>query len=62
MFKRSSDPEEHNYLYAIPAAAAISAYGAGHLLGECSKLVSSWKSSMLVFIQQEYEVTMDGWL
>lgn len=33
MFKRDTDPIEHNYLYAIPAAATIAAYGAGHFLG-----------------------------
>lgn len=39
MFKRDTDPEEHNYLYAIPAAAAITAYGAGHILGELTNFL-----------------------
>jgi NAD(P) transhydrogenase len=33
MFKRATDPPEHNYLYAIPAGALIGGFGAGHLAG-----------------------------
>ncbi|KAK9824598.1 hypothetical protein WJX72_011597 [[Myrmecia] bisecta] len=33
MFKRPDDPEEHNHLYAIPAAAMIGTYAVGHLAG-----------------------------
>ena len=33
LFRRPSDPPEYNKLYAIPAAAALAAYAAGHLAG-----------------------------
>lgn len=33
MFRRSSDPNEHNYLYAIPAAAMLSGFAYGHMQG-----------------------------
>ncbi|XP_038058518.1 NAD(P) transhydrogenase, mitochondrial-like [Patiria miniata] len=33
MFRRPGDPPEYNYLYGIPAAAAIGTYLAGHLSG-----------------------------
>jgi len=33
MFKRDSDPSEHNYLYGIPAAALLGGYMAGHSMG-----------------------------
>ena len=33
MFKRPTDPKEHNYLYAIPGAGAIGALLAAHASG-----------------------------
>ena len=33
MFKRAGDPAEHNYLYAIPAAAYLGAYYLGTVNG-----------------------------
>lgn len=33
LFRRESDPEEHNHLYAIPAATMIAGYGLGSLAG-----------------------------
>lgn len=33
MFKRPGDPEEHNYLYAIPGGALLAGAAAGHLAG-----------------------------
>jgi NAD(P) transhydrogenase len=36
MFKRKSDPEEHNYLYAIPGALTVSAIGAAYYTGSLS--------------------------
>lgn len=33
MFKRPTDPPEHNYLYALPAAAFLGAYGYGVAAG-----------------------------
>jgi H+-translocating NAD(P) transhydrogenase len=33
MFKRPDDPEEHNYLYALPTAAMLSLYSAGYAFG-----------------------------
>ena len=33
MFKRPGDPEEHNGLMAIPAAAVIGSYALGHVAG-----------------------------
>jgi NAD(P) transhydrogenase len=33
MFKRASDPPEHNYLYAIPGVAGIGALLAAHMAG-----------------------------
>lgn len=33
MFKRKTDPAEHNYLYAIPGVAAIGALLAAHTAG-----------------------------
>lgn len=37
MFKRPGDPPEHNYLYSIPAAAFLGAYGYAALAG-CSEI------------------------
>nr|CAD7407571.1 unnamed protein product [Timema poppensis] len=34
MFKRSSDPPEHNYLYTIPLAAFMGTYGYGAMAGD----------------------------
>ena len=34
MFKRPGDPEEHNYLYAIPGAALLAGAAAGHVAGQ----------------------------
>ena len=36
MFKRKTDPEEHNYLYAIPAALTLSAIGGAYYTGSLS--------------------------
>lgn len=33
MFKRKTDPKEHNYLYGIPAVASIGGLLAAHLAG-----------------------------
>jgi H+-translocating NAD(P) transhydrogenase len=33
MFKRPGDPEEHNYLYAIPTGTMLAAYAAGYAAG-----------------------------
>mmetsp|Transcript_22339 Transcript_22339/g.16798 ORF Transcript_22339/g.16798 Transcript_22339/m.16798 type:complete len:149 (-) Transcript_22339:1253-1699(-) len=33
MFKRKTDPTEHNYLYAIPGTAAIGALLGAHMMG-----------------------------
>lgn len=33
MFKRPTDPIEHNYLYGIPAAVLVGGYAAGHFAG-----------------------------
>jgi H+-translocating NAD(P) transhydrogenase len=33
MFRRETDPKEHNYLYAIPGAVCIGSYAAGNVLG-----------------------------
>lgn len=33
MFKRKTDPTEHNYLYALPGLAAISALLGAHMMG-----------------------------
>ena len=33
MFKRPTDPVEHNNLFAIPAAALIAGWAAGRFLG-----------------------------
>jgi H+-translocating NAD(P) transhydrogenase len=33
MFKRPTDPKEHNYLYGIPGVAAIGALLAAHAAG-----------------------------
>lgn len=33
MFRRPTDPTEYNYLYAVPAAALVGSYAAGHLAG-----------------------------
>jgi NAD(P) transhydrogenase len=33
MFKRKTDPEEHNYLYAVPGVAAIGSLLAAHVAG-----------------------------
>lgn len=34
MFKRPDDPPQYNKLYAIPGAAMLAAYAAGHYTGE----------------------------
>ena len=34
MFRRPTDPQEYNYLYAVPGAALVGAYAAGHMAGE----------------------------
>lgn len=36
MFKRKTDPEEHNYLYAIPAVLAMGTIGAAYSMGALS--------------------------
>jgi len=36
MFKRKTDPEEHNYLYGIPAALSMTAIGAAYYTGTLS--------------------------
>ena len=36
MFKRKTDPEEHNYLYGIPAALSMAAIGAAYYSGTLS--------------------------
>lgn len=36
MFKRKTDPEEHNYLYGIPAALSLTAIGAAYYSGTLS--------------------------
>lgn len=36
MFKRKTDPEEHNYLYNIPAAVSLAAIGAAYSTGALS--------------------------
>ena len=33
MFKRKTDPEEHNYLYAIPGIASIGGLLGAHMMG-----------------------------
>ena len=33
MFKRPTDPPEHNGLFALPAAAMLAVYAAGHFTG-----------------------------
>jgi NAD(P) transhydrogenase len=33
MFKRKTDPAEHNYLYGIPGTAAIGSLLAAHMMG-----------------------------
>lgn len=33
MFRRPTDPAEYNYLYAVPGAALVGSYAAGHLAG-----------------------------
>ena len=33
MFKRKTDPTEHNYLYAIPGIASIGGLLAAHMAG-----------------------------
>jgi len=33
MFRRPTDPAEYNYLYAVPGAALVASYAAGHLSG-----------------------------
>lgn len=38
MFRRPGDPEEHNYLYAIPAAGLVGAYALGHAAGGQRKI------------------------
>jgi H+-translocating NAD(P) transhydrogenase len=34
MFKRPGDPEEHNRLYAIPAAALMGGFAVGQIAGD----------------------------
>jgi hypothetical protein len=34
MFKRPDDPPEYNQLFAIPGAAMLATYAAGHFTGE----------------------------
>ena len=34
MFRRPTDPAEYNYLYAVPGAALVGSYAAGHLSGK----------------------------
>ncbi len=34
MFRRPTDPAEYNYLYAVPGAALVASYAAGHLSGK----------------------------
>ena len=36
MFRRPTDPAEYNYLYAVPGAALVGSYAAGHLSGNDS--------------------------
>ena len=36
MFKRPGDPEEHNYLYAIPGGALMAGAAVGHFAGEAA--------------------------
>ena len=36
MFKRPTDPPEYNQLYAIPGAAMLAVYAAGHFTGACA--------------------------
>nr|CAD7604584.1 unnamed protein product [Timema genevievae] len=40
MFKRSSDPPEHNYLYTIPLAAFMGTYGYGAMVGDYPEIHS----------------------
>ena len=41
MFRRPTDPTEYNYLYAVPGAALVGSYAAGHLSGDTSILSAS---------------------
>ena len=40
MFRRPGDPQEHNYLYAIPAGALLGGFAVGHYAGADRSLIN----------------------
>ncbi len=42
MFKRPTDPPEYNHLFAIPGAAMLATYAAGHFTGGRGKGLEGW--------------------
>jgi H+-translocating NAD(P) transhydrogenase len=50
MFKRKGDPEEHNYLYAIPALATAGGVIASHYAGLSSIYSMGYLASSLCCI------------
>ena len=61
MFRRPTDPAEYNYLYAVPGAALVASYAAGHLSGKdncCShglqQALLSPKTSVLIQKRHPY--------
>jgi NAD(P) transhydrogenase len=50
MFKRKTDPEEYNYLYAIPTATSLSCLMGAHLTGMSSVYTMGYLASSLCCI------------
>jgi len=50
MFKRKGDPEEHNYLYAIPTATSIGCLLGAHYSGLSSVYTMGYLASSLCCI------------
>lgn len=50
MFKRPTDPVEHNYLYAIPAAALLAGWAIGHVSGASEITSASYLASSALCI------------
>lgn len=50
MFKRKTDPEEHNYLYGIPAALSLGAIGLAYKMGAVSVYQTGYLAASLCCI------------
>ena len=58
MFKRPGDPEEHNYLYAIPGGALMAGAAVGHFAGEAA--CCGYAQSLQLFPGREHPQKIRG--